>query len=630
MRVRSARKILSYLALFRNVLILAVSCPYPCIDGKTLSVFLSYARQDARDFAKRLSADLSQSGHQVFLDLTNIEKGGLWDVRLEQGIRDSDVLGAVMTLGALREDSVCRDEVVFALNEGKSVIPLKLDPSPNFRPSLLLARRNWIDFSGDYDSGLKSLLRYLSGDPRALRPPPVPTVTGAVPLDFGPEIARLTADFTGRRWLENILDCWLDDSRGRVFVIVGEPGIGKSAIAAWLSMVRHDQTVSIHFCTDRNSRTLQPLEFVASLAAQLCTQVSGFGELVTLRHPEVRRPKANDAFRELIVEPARALTPPGRPLIVIVDSLDEATRVEGETLVDVLVNQASDLPSWLRIVATSRPDEEVLRRIRRLHTFELTPDAADNISDVIEYINNRLKKLRLAGRLPEESASVVADRLPKLANGNFLYARLALDELDEGTLSPADLKVLSPGMSDFYTKTFAKLFPHEQIFGADAQPMLRALSVAMEPVPFVIIDRASRRQKEDEETTHRRLLRLRSYLRVSGKRLADARYALFHTSLREWLTDRDAAGLYWCSPELGESQLAEACWQDYQNDQEEMSEYALRYAMLHLTRVGRDAEAKTLRQDEILWQRRIKMGLGSLFLAYGSGLADELVIADKP
>src|SRR6516164_4916322 len=29
MRVRSARKILSYLALFRNVLILAVSCPYP-------------------------------------------------------------------------------------------------------------------------------------------------------------------------------------------------------------------------------------------------------------------------------------------------------------------------------------------------------------------------------------------------------------------------------------------------------------------------------------------------------------------------------------------------------------------------------------------------------------------------
>ena len=106
-----------------------------------------------------------------------------------------------MTLGALRQDSVCRDEVVFALNEGKSVIPLKLDPSPNLKPTLLLARRNWIDFSTDYESGLQSLLRHFTGDSSALRPPPVPTVTGVVPLDFGPEIARLTADFAGRAWL---------------------------------------------------------------------------------------------------------------------------------------------------------------------------------------------------------------------------------------------------------------------------------------------------------------------------------------------------------------------------------------------------------------------------------------------
>ena len=34
MRVRSARKILSYLALFRNVLILAVSCPYPYLASR--------------------------------------------------------------------------------------------------------------------------------------------------------------------------------------------------------------------------------------------------------------------------------------------------------------------------------------------------------------------------------------------------------------------------------------------------------------------------------------------------------------------------------------------------------------------------------------------------------------------
>ena len=347
--------------------------------------------------------------------------------------------------------------------------------------------------------------------------------------------------------------------------------------------------------------------------------MNGFAEVVALRHPEVRRPSANDAFRELVVEPAQKLTPPENPLIVVVDSLDEAIRKEGETLLDVLVNQANDLPSWLRIVATTRPDEQVLRRIRLLHTFELRPDQTENASDVTQYINNRLKKLRLADRLWEESVRLVAERLPGLAKGNFLYARMALDALEEGTLSVQDLGFLSPGMSDFYVKTFSRLFPTEEVFEKEAQPILRVLSVAMEPVPFAIIDRASRLRKETQEATYRRLLRLGSYLRVSGKGLDGAKYALFHKSLSDWLTDPDAAGSYWCFPERGREQLAEACWQDYENDPERMTEYALRYAMLHLRDVRRETEAKTLSQDETFRQRRIQLGLSSFFLSYARG-----------
>ena len=129
------------------------------------NVFISYARQDALEFTTRLANDLRQAGHNVLLDLTDIEKGGLWEVRLEESIRNSDVLASVMTVAAVRPDSVCRDEVVFALNEGKSIIPLKLDPSPTLKPSLLLARRNWIDFSTDYNSGLQSMLRHFRAEP---------------------------------------------------------------------------------------------------------------------------------------------------------------------------------------------------------------------------------------------------------------------------------------------------------------------------------------------------------------------------------------------------------------------------------------------------------------------------------
>src|SRR5437016_4118331 len=164
------------------------------------SVFVGYARAHALDFATRLAADLEQrGGHRAWIDRADIEQGGLFEVRIEQGLRAADVVAAVMTRRSQEETSVCRDEVVFALNEGKPLLPLRLDPAA--RPTLLLARRNWIDFTGDYEAGLDALLRYLAGDERALRAPRLPTVTGVAPLDFGIEVAKFSADFTGRAWL---------------------------------------------------------------------------------------------------------------------------------------------------------------------------------------------------------------------------------------------------------------------------------------------------------------------------------------------------------------------------------------------------------------------------------------------
>src|ERR1035441_1381504 len=72
-------------------------------EADSQNVFISYGRQDALEFAKRLAADLKKYGHTAFLDLESIQKGGLWEVRIEQGIRSANVLAAVMTPYSLRE-----------------------------------------------------------------------------------------------------------------------------------------------------------------------------------------------------------------------------------------------------------------------------------------------------------------------------------------------------------------------------------------------------------------------------------------------------------------------------------------------------------------------------------------------
>jgi hypothetical protein len=104
-------------------------------------VFVSYGRSDALDFVKRLAVDLRTRGCEVWVDLDSIEKGGVFDVRIEQGIRTSSLVAAVLTPSSVGEKSVCRKEIIFALNEGKQIIPLLAQRA--VKPSLMLADLNW-------------------------------------------------------------------------------------------------------------------------------------------------------------------------------------------------------------------------------------------------------------------------------------------------------------------------------------------------------------------------------------------------------------------------------------------------------------------------------------------------------
>jgi hypothetical protein len=92
----------------------------------------------------------------------------------------------------------------------------------------------------------------------------------------------------------------------------------------------------------------------------------------------IQAPSAAVAFSQAVVGPLRELYAAGydRPLLIVVDGLDEAMQHTGpETIVDLLAN-AGGLPEPVRWLLTTRPENSVLRQFQHLQTPPWLLDAS--------------------------------------------------------------------------------------------------------------------------------------------------------------------------------------------------------------------------------------------------------------
>src|SRR5262249_57000246 len=108
-------------------------------------------------------------------------------------------------------------------------------------------------------------------------------------LDFTDDIKRLTEDFVGREWIFRQIDEWASRSSELFFLLTGEAGIGKSAVAARLTQVR-DDIAAYHFCVAGQNSTIVPGTVLRSIAAQLGESLDGYGDaLANTIKPTYRR-----------------------------------------------------------------------------------------------------------------------------------------------------------------------------------------------------------------------------------------------------------------------------------------------------------------------------------------------------
>ncbi len=219
-------------------------------------VFISYAREDGREFAEDLVAKLP--GHDVWLDRRKLAPGVDWLDEIETAIDSSEVFLAVLTRAYGRAE-FARLELARAWGKRKPILPLRFDPQADSGTRLLLTQ--WIDFTDPAakDERLRLLMEQIellaqggsmaARDLRAGRWDAVQARTAAQSREVTGNVFRADL-YVRREAAEQELVRFLESSAAAL-LLIGDAGAGKTSLLShWtLELLGQGHAVLLYDCS---------------------------------------------------------------------------------------------------------------------------------------------------------------------------------------------------------------------------------------------------------------------------------------------------------------------------------------------------------------------------------------------
>ncbi len=494
-------------------------------------IFISYGRADTQELAFKLEQDLTSKGYRVWLDKNQMRAGRSWEEQIEQAILENEVFISLLSPHAIRRpDGVCLDEISMARYNNRQIIPAMVIQC---RPPLGIYRLDWVDLQEwqnpmRYEIALQKLLTAID-EQQAVEGIYARIFSVLKPLDFSIEIAKHTKDFIGREWLDEELQCWLEDDKSRVFFITGDPGTGKTAMLAQI-VHKHPLVIAYHFCISSLEDSRNPLIFVRSLAAQLATQLQDYrAALEALELDNIAEGDAGTLLRRIIAEPLKA-EKSDRPALIVVDALDESYSYGMKNIARVLRDRLEDLPQWIRLVISSRKEPEILDMFSNYQPHEIMATCLKNGQDIRAHLRRKFQEPKFQEILIRTGTDLefAIELLCTKCEGNFLYANYALMAIETGRLDLQKPDAFPEGLVGIYQFFFERLFPEGKLHEYKLiLPIIEILLAAREPLTGQMIASFS-----DFDITQ-----TREYLQKIAEFFPEREgaYQVYHKSLSDWL-----------------------------------------------------------------------------------------------
>ena len=340
-----------------------------------------------------------------------------------------------------------------------------------------------------------------------------------------------------REWVLEQLLTWFNEttSENRTFVISDVAGMGKSVIAAVICKRFAEHVGASHFFKYNDSQYNNPNFFLQSVAWHLCKVIPAYHEALIEKLSGNLGNPLNDMniqglFSILFKEPFSGILDPGKRILIVLDAVDESEYRGRHELAELISNRFHELPSYLRFLITSRPQDNLVFAFRELKPLSMQANDKENLNDI---------KLVLQDKIPSsnQSAPDFINSLAQKCDGSMLYAYV-LTELYKHNSSVFAIDSLPRNVEGYFKICFERLerdlFKPVGVSRTSFLSFLGALAVAKEPLPegFLGAIFGFENPADAKDKLAKAINVLSLFLTKENKGIS-----FFHKSIRDWLVD---------------------------------------------------------------------------------------------
>lgn len=269
------------------------------------------------------------------------------------------------------------------------------------------------------------------------------------PEEFKPLIKEKIRSFCGREFVFQAFAQFLKNNSNGYFTVIGDAGMGKSAIAAKY-VFDHKSPCYFNIRVEGRDR---PEQFLESIRQQLIKRY--------------QLQNAEKADLPTLLEKVSKKLLPNQRLVIVVDALDEVEQEPGDNLLYL----PTALPEQVYFLLTRRPYTKETKRLSvspgvPMEELDLRASQYVGLSrdDVKEYIclfinedpdyKYDLKKWIRERNINDET---FIEQVAEKSENNFMYLRYVLPGIARGFYNDLTLKQLPDGLEDYYQQHWVQM-----------------------------------------------------------------------------------------------------------------------------------------------------------------------------